>query len=179
MYCLISSALSPATKQARKRHWNCYLRSCKKYRFSPVPCSPLQACYYLSILALYMKFSSVTTYYQSVVFYHTFFFFNVPLLSDDHLNYVLAGIKKDPAKGISPVEPLTPCHLKKLYLVVDFNAEIQVNVWVAVIVPFCTLLRVSHVIDSPHTLYRLDVSFTSWGVVGSVFCQRRREKISS
>lgn len=59
--------------------------------------------------------------------------------------------------------------LKKLYVAVDFDVNIQFLVWVAVIVLFRTLLRVSHVIDSPHTLRRRDVSFTPWGVILVVY----------
>lgn len=171
MQNLIIWALSPATKSTRKRHWKCYLKFCKLYKFSPLPCSALQACYYLSFLSLYMKYNSVTTYYQSVVFYHRFFYLDVPLLSDSRLKYVLAGIKRDLSKGPSPMEPLSPCHLKRLYVVVDFDIHIDFIVWVAIIVLFRTLLCISHVTDSPHTLRIERVVLFLGGYFGSVICQ--------
>lgn len=161
---LIDNALSPATKDARKRHWKCYLRFCATYKFSPIPCDCMQASFYLSFLSLYMKFNSVVTYYQAVVFFHRYFGFSVPLLSDARLRYVMLGIKKDPTSTVRPMEPLFPGHLKKLYLSVNFDIEIQFVLWVAIIVLFRTLLRISHVTVSPHSLRRCDIHFTAWGV---------------
>lgn len=111
-----------------------------------------------------MKYSSIVTYYQAVVFYHKLFGFRVPLLSDFRLKYILAGIQREPGKSKCPMDPFSSNHLKKLYFAVNLDFDLDFFIWVACLILFRSLLRVSHVVVSPHALKRSDVSFKSWGL---------------
>ena len=72
-------------------------------------------------------------------------------------------------------DPLFPKHLVKLSKV-DSESDIQRLVWAAMCFLFRTLLRVSHVVSSPHTLLNSDVVFTNWGFFVEVCSSKTKKK---
>lgn len=138
------------------------------YSLSPIPCSVEQAADYLSFLSLHMKLSSMLVYYQSVKFFHKMFGLSAPSLSHPYLKSILGGVANIPSSRAVPKEPFTPGLLKKLAGVVALELEVHLLTWVAVVIMFRTLLRVSHLTDSEHTLKRSYVKLESWGVVLSI-----------
>lgn len=83
-----------------------------------------------------------------------------PVLSHPQLRAVLDGIILQP--GGAPVsKPAFQVEdLKSLRSVVCVSLDVHLLVWTAVLLLFRTLLRVSHVTDSPHCLKRRDLNFT-------------------
>lgn len=73
-------------------------------------------------------------------------------------------------------DPFTPEMLKRIFVVVDFTSHEEKLTWIALLLMFRTLLRISHIIISPHTLHRSDVCFKSWGVVILIKSAKNRKR---
>lgn len=172
---LIWTSVSNSTRNCWKRHWSCYLRYCANYKLSAIPCSVSQAADYLAFLSMYMKHSSILIYYQAVLFYHKFFGLSAPSLSLPYLKTILSGIQNIPGSRIVPKDPFTPELLLDLAKVVDFNLDAHVLCWTGILIMFRSLLRVSHVTDSPHTLTRADIQVDKWGVTFSIHSTKTRK----
>lgn len=162
---LISNATSSATKQTRNRHWVCYRRFCSEYGLTPIPCSVNQAADYISFLANNMKLSSIITYYQAVRHFHILFGLKAPALSEPYLRVIINGISNTPAGRTVPKDPFGLRHLMLVYNVICLDLDIHVLLWTALLLMFRSLLRVSHIVQSPHTLLHQDIEFKEWGVV--------------
>lgn len=165
---LMLNSVSQSTRQTRCKHWSCYIEFCKLYHLLPMPCSVRQAGNFLAFLAKYIKHSSIITYYQSVRFFHKLVGFNCPLLSHPELKTVLNGIVRQPGSASVPKPAFSLEDIKSLQAVICVQIDVHLLVWTSVLLLFRTLLRVSHVTDSPHCRRRVDVNFHDWGLVLSI-----------
>ena len=86
-------------------------------------------------------------------------------MSDPVLNATLKGIEKSKSDCTKGKDPILPYHLRRLMWAGDFNLDLEFIVCVAALFMFRTLLRVSNVVQSDHTLMRDDVRFDSDGYV--------------
>lgn len=173
---LLWTSIAPSTRKCRVKHWRCYQEYCKRYRLNCIPCTLYQAADYLSFLSLFMKYSSVLVYYQSVRFFHKVFGLQAPTLSHPYLKSILAGISNVPGSRSVQKDPITPDHLYKLSKVVHWEIDAHVLTWAALVIMFRTLLRVSHVTDSPHTLLRNDLHLHKWGMVLLIHSSKTMKK---
>ena len=157
------NSVSDATIKSRQMQWNCYLRACVMFDWTPFPCGVDQACKYVTYLSDRLKFSSILAYYQAVIFYHTCEGLEPVRVSNPVLKATLNGIKRlRPSKEVGK-DPMFPHHLERIVVVVNFDVELELLVFVAALLMFRSLLRVSHIICSEHTLLRSDVQFNSGG----------------
>ena len=62
-------------------------------------------------------------------------------------------------------DPLDMEKLGKMYRQADTKSHMGLVVWAMVVFLFSTLLRVSHVVLSPHTLLRRDIKIFKWGIL--------------
>lgn len=136
----------------------------------------MQAADYIAFLSLYMKHSSILVYYQAVRFYHKLFGLLAPPLSHPYLKSVLAGVLNIPGAQPATKEPMTPGHLNLLIRKVNFDLDVHLLTWCAVVLMFRTLLRVSHVTDSPHTLLRKDLHVHGWGIILDIHSSKTMKK---
>ena len=150
-------SIADSTKRNRGIQWNCYLSVCIKFNWSPLPCSVDQACMYVSYLADKMKLSSITTYYQAVVFMHTCQGLDPVTLANPVLKATLKGIGNVEGNVEKGKDPLFPADLLKIADIVDKSSGLEMLVFAAMLFLFRTLLRVSHVVTSDHTLTRGDI----------------------
>ena len=118
----------------------------------PLPCGVNQSCLYVTYLSHRLKYSSITTYYQAVIFYHICSKYQPVRMSHPVLQATLRGIERSKGDIQKGKDPMLPEHLKRLADVVILTNDLDFLV-------FVTLLRVSHVVFSPHTLKVKDVSF--------------------
>lgn len=164
----IRQAVSKSTWDLRLRHWKVYVQFCKDYRLPVFPCSVHQAADFISLLGVFMKHSSVLTYYQAVLFMHRLANCVAPPTNVPLLRSILLGILNKEDGSSVKKDPFTPDLLLKVYKVVNFSIHVELLTWIGLLLMFRSLLRVSHVIVSPHTLLRNDVQFFSWVVVINV-----------
>ena len=158
------NSIIESTKRARTSQWKCYLETCNVYGLSPMPVSVEQACLYITVLAERLKVSSIITYYQAVVFHHVCVGLEPVRLSHPVLKATLKGIEKVKGVGSQGKDPMLPVHLRSLGKVVNFNSEVETLVFVAILLMFRSLLRVSHVVLSPHALRVKDVELNPEGL---------------
>ena len=153
------NSVSDNTKKSRMTQWRCYLNACKDFNWRPIPCDVQQACLYVASLADRLKFSSITTYYQSVIFFHVCAGAEPVRMSNPILRATLRGIERSLGQVQKGKDPILPSHLKELVKVVDVEDDLELLVFVAALLMFRSLLRVSHVVFSQHTLRVRDVKF--------------------
>ena len=129
----------------------------------PIPCGVAQACNYVTLLSDELSHSSILTYYQAVIFMHVCVGLEPVRLSNPILNTTLNGIKRSQGLVQKGKDPLFPHHLRVLYNSLNRSDRVETLVFTAALLLFRTLLRVSHVVCSDHTLTRGDVKFNREG----------------
>ena len=149
--------------KSRSSQWGIYKQTCKQFDWPIFPCNVDQACQYVSYLAERLKFSSIRSYYQSVIFFHVCAGFEPIRMSNPILNATLRGIEKSKAGEGKGKDPILPGHLRCIMAVAHKDVELELLVCVASLLMFRTLLRVSHVVHSDHTLKTDDVRFFNGG----------------
>lgn len=82
--------------------------------FPVLPCSISQAADYISLLGVFMKHSSVLTYYQAVLFMHRLSGYAAPPVNTPLLKSVLTGILNKSDGGSVKKGPFTPLLLSKV-----------------------------------------------------------------
>lgn len=112
-----------------------------------------------------MKYSSVLTYYQAVLFMHKLSNCLAPPLNHPLLESILTGIRNKEDGTSVKKEPFTPELLARVYRIVNLSVHDELLTWIGLLLMFRSLLRVSHITVSSHTLRRYDVKFLSWGVI--------------
>ena len=158
-------SVASSTKRNRDMQWKCYLSVCNQFGWEPVPCSVGQACMYVSFLADKMRLSSIKTYYQAVVFVHTCLGIEPVPMSNPMLKSTLKGIGNVFGNVECSKDPIFPEHLGAIARIVNEDCELELVVFVAMLFLFRTLLRVSHVVTSDHTLTMSDVKFNGRGML--------------
>ena len=115
-----------------------------------------------------MKYTSIVNYYQAVIFYHNVRGLPVARWSDKLLAQTFKGIRNTNPHVDNAKDPIRPEHLGILYRKVDRSSFYMLTIWCIVLFLFKTLLRVSHVVISPHNLLVKDIVFKSWGMIVNV-----------
>ena len=113
----------------------------------------------MAYLSNSMRYSSVINHYQMVIFYHNVRGSPVTNWTDPMLSQTVKGIKNLETTPEDVKDPVTERHLSMMFSNVKVKNEFSVLIWTMIIFLFRTLLRVGHVVVSPHTLRRRDVKF--------------------
>ena len=142
-------------------------------------CSVTQASIYATYLSKYMLASSIISYLSAVVFFHTLEGFKPPYLADCQLRATINGIKNRQAQPKRQKDPILPCHLQAMFGGLNLSSDLHVCVWAAILVCFRALLRVSHVVSSPHLLLDGDVELTEWGMLVTVSSSKTSKSYSA
>ena len=153
------------TLKTRRKQWKCYKKVCDKYSWGYYNCNASQACKHITYLSKYMKYTSIVNDYQAVIFYHNVRGLPVAGWSDKLLAQTFKGIKNSNPYVDDAKDPIRPEHLDIMYRKVDGSSFYMLTIWCMILFLFKTLLRVSHVVISPHTLMVKDVLFKSWGMI--------------
>ena len=84
-------------------------------------------------------------------------------MSDPILKATLQGIERAELSGAKGKDPILPPHLLRIMDVADLDLDIEFIVCVAALLMFRTLLRISNIVNSDHTLRAKDISFSKEG----------------
>ena len=103
-----------------------------------------------------------------MIFYHNIKGRLIANWSDPMLSQTVKGIKNLETVPEDVKDPLTEKHLGILFRNVKVKSEFSILIWTMIIFLFRTLLRVGHVVVSPYTLRRRDITFFKWGALESV-----------
>lgn len=116
----------------------------------------------------FMTHCSIINYLQAVVLAHKLRGIKPPLVSSIPLKLTLAGVKRVGKKSTHSRDPVTLPILLSMYRSLDFSLKSSVLFWACCLLLFRSLLRVSHVVSSPHTLKVSDISWEDKGLLLSV-----------
>lgn len=169
------SALAPSTRRARKQQWRCYQRFCSQFKLKPIPCSDEQLSWYVTHLMKFMTHGSIVNYIQAVVLAHKLRGLLPPSVSSFTLKLTLDGVKRVGKKSLRSRDPVTISILLSMYNSLDLKQMCNLLFWACCLLLFRSLLRVSHVVLSPHTLRVADVTWVKEGILLTV----RTSKTSS
>ena len=126
-------------------HHKAYIKFCEEYKYKPFPATDWRYCQFAQFLAWQEKVpETVDNYVSTVRVLHKLQKLPVPEQGQIHYKMVSEGIKKNCKKPVKQAEPMTKQILIQLYNQVDFRSELQVVTWVAILVAFTLLLRVSN-----------------------------------
>lgn len=125
-----------------------------------------------------MCYTSVVNYLQGVILAHKFKGFTPPSVSSDEVKLALQGLKNENVSP-DPREPISLSHLKSMFICLNLECESQLMFWASVLLLFRSLLRVSHITDSPHCLRVGDVEFVGEGLVLRIFSSKSMKKSKS
>ena len=159
------NSVAESTRKNRELQWQSYVRTCEMYNWPVLPCSLDQACWYVTHLAERLSYASVLAYYNAVVYMHACMGLEPVRVNNPILKATLEGIGRVKGKSQNGKDPILPHHLKKLSSVVDKGSIWEMLTFVCVLFLFRTLLRVSHVVWSEHTLLRSDLKFNHNGML--------------
>lgn len=176
MYNYRLMSVAPSTRRLRDTQWHCYLKFCTTRHFNPLPCDLDRLSLYIAFLARVMKPSSIISYLQGIVFRHVLLGLIPPKLSDPQIKATLAGVKNKLGAEQKGKDPLFFNHLCSMYTHVDFKNHSNFLTWIASVLMFRCLLRVGHVVSSPHTLLRSSVTFTDYGFMLSIQSSKTKSK---
>lgn len=165
-------AVAESTRNLRRNQWKCYVRFCCSKGLNCFPCDPARISIYVAFLAKYMKPASITAYLQGLVFYHVVHGLEPPELSHPHIKSTLDGVKNKPGRRSTQKDPLYLSHLTRMKDYVVKTDQPMWLTWVASLLMFRCLLRVGHVVSSPHTLLRRAVEFTDFGCVLTLYSSK-------
>lgn len=157
--------MAPSTRRVRSVQWTCYRQFCQELHLASIPCSDNQLSLFASYLSKFLSYSSVCNYLHAVVLVHRLYWCQAPSLAADSVKLTLLGIKKKPSIVHETRAPITLGHLKRLKLIFNFSKSSHVMFWACLLVLFHSLLRVSHVTQSPHNLLVGDVKFIDSGMI--------------
>lgn len=159
----MKKSVAPSTWRARRSQWKCYSRFCVKFNLSKLPCSSDQLSLYATHLSEHMSHNSIIVYLQAVVFASKLMDYPIPTFADPCTKSVLEGAKRSgPAPGSGAV-PVTVSVLRRLFSGVDLSSRAAQVFWASCLLMFFSLLRISHVVDSVHSIKCKDLSLYNWG----------------
>lgn len=162
-HALQLNALAPSTIRARKGQWLCYTRFCSEFKLKTLPCSNRQLTWFVTYLEKYMTYTSTINYIQAVILVHKLRNLDPPSVSSHSVKLTLQGVKRRSEPNPSTRDPITVDILLKMYDCLNLSIKVHVLFWASALLLFRSLLRVSHVIDSPHTLNCSDIIWVEDG----------------
>lgn len=125
-----------------------------------------------------MCYTSVINYLQGVILGHKFKGFPPPSVSSDEVKLALLGLKNEVVYS-SARDPVTLFHLKAMFSCLNVKNNSQLMFRAAVLLLFRSLLRVSHITDSPHCLRVCDVDWAGEGLVLKVYSSKSMKRSKS
>ena len=144
------------TRLNRETHERAYKRFCNEYQFKPFPADNWRYCQFAQHLYEQKKVpATCDNYVSSVRTVHKLKGYAVPEVGQIHYKKLSDGLKRQNEKPVKQAEPMTHGKLRKLFKQVDFAKELEAVAWVAVLLAFNLILRVSNI--GPKTRKKFDI----------------------
>lgn len=161
-------SVAASTYKSRKSQWKCYKLFCCRFGFMYKVLSVEVICLYIVFLSQFMSFSSVLTYVHGMPFMCHLLGLHAPDLMNPQIRLALNGVKRSCSRVPCVKDPIDLKLLKLIFKSVKVQSNKWVTFWSACLLMFRCLLRISNIINSPHTLRVCDSKFTSWGCLVSI-----------
>ena len=155
---------SDNTLKTRKSQWRRYCSFCEEYELLPLPATSEIVCLYITHLTKTVSYLTITQYISGVWALHKYLGYSHPDPTSFIIQSTVRGAKRLLGAATNPALPLTPENLVAVFKTLDMAVFHDVIFWAALVLSFRCLLRVGHIVVSPHQLKVSDVVFTSTGM---------------
>ena len=154
---------SENTYKAKKTQWKRFLNFCADYELRPLPVTTEVVCLYVTELTKTVCYQTITQYVSGVWSLHKYLDYMYPDPTSFIIQSTLRGAKRLLGASTNPALPLSPENLCAIFRTLDMSSPMDVKFWAALILSFRCLLRVSHLVSSPHQLCVKDIEFNQEG----------------
>ena len=155
---------SDNTWKARRSQWKRYTEFCAKFGLTPIPADVETIGLYITYLARDCCYVTIINYMSGVWALHDYW--GEPHV--DHNTFIirstLLGAKRLLGCESVQSDPLSPAQMKLLYEKLNLSVFTDLQFWCALCLMFRCLLRVSHVVASPHVMRVKDLKWTPEGL---------------
>ena len=153
----VTSGVAVNTKRTRSFQLARYKKFCKQFNFNTFPCSPSQASLYASYLSDMLKPVSIRNYLSAVWYFQKLYGYE-----DHSTNFMykntLNGIERE-YRGVSVVRyPLKVTDLLKMRSLLNMDVYLDRLYWLGLLLAFRGVLRISHIVESSHSLHVNDIT---------------------
>ena len=159
-----SRCWSDNTWKSRKSQWKRYNDFCTEFDLVPIPADVETVGIYIVYLSRTCCYVTIANYISGVWALHDHW--GVPHIDPTSfiLRSTLQGAKRLLGCESVQSDPLSPEQMKMIWAVLDLSVCADVQFWTALCLMYRCLLRVSHVVASPHTIRNKDIVHTREGV---------------
>ena len=128
-----------------RTHHNNYIEFCQQYKYEPYPADEWRYCQYTQHLAWQNKKpGTVDNYVSTVRTMHKLEGLPCPEPRQIHYQKLSQGLKKSRKEPVKQAAPINQAILQAIFNQVNFTLELEAVAWVAVLVGFCLILRISN-----------------------------------
>ena len=154
---------SDNTKRSRRSQWNIYFKFCNEFNLTPVPADLETIGLYITYLTRKCCYVTIINYLSGVWALHDYW--GVPHLDPKNflIKSTLLGAKRILGCESVQADPLSPDQLVKIWGTLDMNKKEDLQMWCALTLMYRCLLRVGHIVNSPHSMRVKDIIWKKGG----------------
>lgn len=155
---------SDNTWKCYRSRWNKFEEFCKNYDYISTPASVECVCVYITYLCQSLSYSSIDKYVSAIWALHDYN--GVQSVNRDSflIRATLAGARRLLGDQTTQVDPLLPRHIIAVKQLLKMSVWQDFVFWVALVLSYRCLLRVSHVTKGPHMLRVGDIVRAPHGI---------------
>ena len=155
-----AESLKDSTKKNIATHLKSYQIFCDRFGFDLFPCDNKQLCRYGQYLARNFRSADAVCNYQSGIrTCHALLGLQVPDIQDRQMQMFIKGLKRILVHAVKQAEPVTPELLLRLSKVVNYQDDVEMVAWVAVLLGFYMFMRKSNLVPPTMDTYNIQEQF--------------------
>ena len=162
--CEVANTKAHSIKASTKKnlciHLNSYRYFCDRFGFDLFPCDNKQLCRYGQYLARTFKSAeSVGNYQSGIRTCHALLGLPIPDPSERQMQMFAQGLRRILLHAIKQAEPMTPELLLRMSKVVNYQDDVEIVAWVAVLLGFYMFMRRSNLVPDTMDNYNIKEQF--------------------
>ena len=152
------------TRRSRESQWRRYFAFCDEFSLPALPSSPETVGLYITFLARKCCYVTIINYISGLWALHDFW--GIPHVDPSMflIKSTLLGAKRLLGCESVQADPLSPEQMWRIWRVLDLLNFSDLQFWCCLCIMYRCLLRVSHVVASPHTMKVRDIKWTKEGM---------------
>ena len=155
---------SDNTWKSRKSQWKRYYDFCTEFALLPLPADAETIGLYVTYLARKCCYVTIMNYISGVWALHDYWGVKHVDPTTFIIRSTLLGAKRLLGCESVQADPLSPEQMQRLYRALDMSIFKDLQFWCAMCVMYRCLLRISHIVVSPHTMKVKDLTWTTDGI---------------
>ena len=155
---------SENTHKARASQWRRYFGFCDEFNLVALPADVETVGLYITFLARKVCYVTIINYISGLWALHDYW--GIPHVDPQIflIRATLKGAKRLLGCETVQVDPLSPIDLQAIFRLLNVQEFRDLQFWCAVCLMYRCLLRVGHIVASPHTMLVKDIRWTTGGM---------------